>query len=93
MVEVRHKGEHIIRKEVLLEGITKLELNKRQKKALLYLVDNTTIARAEYAKMFTVSLRTANYDLDQMQKLKLIVAQDVGRSIRYALAPAKSRNK
>ena len=93
MVEVKHKGEKIIKKEVLLEKVTKLGLNQRQKKALLYLVENNTVARAEYARMFKVSLRTANYDLKQMQKMKLIAPQGIGRSIRYSLITTKSRSR
>ena len=92
MIEVRAKGEKIIKKEVLLEKIATLNLNSRQKKSLLYLVENNTIARAEYAKMFKVSLRTANYDLEQMQKMKLIAPKGIGRSIRYSLFTAKARS-
>lgn len=90
MVEVKNKGEQIIQKEVFLEKAAKLNLNQRQRNALLYLLENNTIARAEYAKMFKISLRTANYDLEQMQKMKLIVSKGVGRSIRYSLITTKS---
>ena len=93
MIEVRAKGEKIIKKEVLLEKTAKLNLNQRQKESLLYLIENNTIARAEYAKMFTVSLRTANYDLEQMQKMELIASKGIGRSIRYSLVTTKSRSK
>jgi Fic family protein len=91
MVMVKKKGEKIINKEVLLEKAAKFGLNQRQTKVLIYLMDNDTIARFEYAKMFNISLRTANYDLRQMQDAKIIAARGIGRSTRYSLAVKKRR--
>lgn len=93
MIEVKAKGEKIIQKEVLLEKTAKLNLNQRQKKALQYLIENNTITRAEYAKMLKVSLRTANYDLEQMREMKLIKPEGVGRAIHYILILPKSTIK
>ncbi|GAG02853.1 unnamed protein product [marine sediment metagenome] len=50
-----------------------------------YLVENNSISRVEYARMFRVSLRTANYGISELEKLNLINRGGVGRAIRYTL--------
>ena len=85
MQEVKERGEVIIKKEVMMEKADKLDLNERQIKGLDYLVKNPNISRAEYSKLFKVSLRTANYDLEVLEKENLIVRIGVGRAIRYKL--------
>ncbi|MGB3345997.1 MAG: winged helix-turn-helix transcriptional regulator [Candidatus Humimicrobiia bacterium] len=62
-----------------------LNLNERQIKILEYLVENNSISRVEYARMFRVSLRTANYGISELEKLNLINREGVGRAIRYTL--------
>ncbi|MBN2619873.1 Fic family protein [candidate division WOR-3 bacterium] len=85
MIDVKSKGEKIIKKEVLLEKTKKLDLNPRQQKILECLVEKNTISRAEYAKTCKISLRTANYDLEDLQAKQLIRPQGIGRAIRYTL--------
>jgi Fic family protein len=85
MIDVKSKGEKIIKKETLLEKTKGLDLNRRQRKILEYLVENNAISRAEYAKICKISLRTANYDLEDLQEKQLIKPQGVGRAIRYTL--------
>lgn len=85
MLEVKEKGEKIIRKEAIFEKVKALGLKERHKKVLLYLVEEKDISRAEYVKLFKVSLRTANYDLEHLEKTGLIEKKGVGRAIRYSL--------
>ena len=85
MLEVRTKGEGVIKKEIIIEKAVKAELNDRQKKALVYLMDNLNITRAEYVKLNDVSIRTANYDLEVIEKLGFIERTGVGRAIKYRI--------
>lgn len=85
MLEVKEKGEKIIRKEAIFEKVKALGLKERHKKVLLYLVEEKDISRAEYVDLFKVSLRTANYDLEHLEKTGLIEKKGVGRAIRYSL--------
>lgn len=85
VIEVKKKGEKIIKKEVLLEKTRKMDLNQRQQKIMEYLIDNKTISRAEYANICKISRRTANYDLEELKAKQLIKPQGVGRAIRYVL--------
>lgn len=86
MLDVRMKGEDVIRKDIIIEKAVNAELNDRQKKALIYLMDNLVITRAEYVKLNDVSIRTANYDLEEMEKLGFIERTGVGRAIRYRIS-------
>ena len=85
MIDVKSRGEKIIRKDVIKERARNLNLNERQIKVLEYLTDNDSITRAQYVKMFNVSLRTANYDISEMEKLNLIKRGGVRRAINYVL--------
>ena len=85
MIDVRKRGEIVIKKDVIRNRIKSLNLKDRQIKALEYLVENDSISRAEYVEMFKVSLRTANYDISELEKLNLIERKGVGRAIRYIL--------
>ena len=85
MLEVRTKGEGVIKKEIIIEKAVKAELNDRQKKALVYLMDNLNLTRAEYVKLNDVSIRTANYDLEVIEKLGFIERTGVGRAIKYRI--------
>lgn len=85
MADVKNRGEKIIRKDIIIERAGNLKLNERQIKVLGYLTDNDSITRAQYIKMFNVSLRTANYDISEMEKLNLIKRSGAGRAISYVL--------
>ncbi len=50
-----------------------------------YLLEKVSISRAEYVKIFKVSLRTANYDLSMLERLNLIKREGIGRATRYEL--------
>ncbi|PKP56431.1 MAG: hypothetical protein CVT89_06240, partial [Candidatus Altiarchaeales archaeon HGW-Altiarchaeales-2] len=71
MVDVKNRGEKIIKKDLIRERVRYLNLNERQIKVLEYLTDNDSITREQYVKMFDISLRTANYDISEIEKLNL----------------------
>ena len=85
MFEVKSRGELAIKKEVVVEKATKAGLNDRQKKALVYLVENPYISRSKYVEMYRVSLRSANYDLALLERLGFIERSGVGRAIKYRI--------
>jgi len=85
MVDVRKRGEITIKKDAITEKIKKLNLKDRHIKMLEYLVENDSISRAEYVKMFRVSTRTATYDFLKLVELKLIEKEGVGPATRYIL--------
>ncbi len=85
MLEVKTKGEVAIKKEIIIEKAVKAGLNDRQKKVLVYLMENPNISRSEYVKLCEVSIRTANYDLVLMERLGFIERSGVGRAIKYRI--------
>ncbi|PKP61006.1 MAG: Fic family protein [Candidatus Altiarchaeales archaeon HGW-Altiarchaeales-1] len=85
MVDVKNRGEKIIKKDLIRERVRNLNLNKRQIKILEYLTDNDSITREQYVKMFDISLRTANYDISEIEKLNLIKRAGIGRATNYML--------
>ncbi len=85
MLEVRMKGEEVIKKDIIIENAVRAGLNDRQKNALIYLMEKPYITRAEYVKLNDVSIRTANYDLEVMEKLGFIERTGVGRAIKYRI--------
>jgi Fic family protein len=85
MLEVRTKGEEVIKKDIIIENAARAGLNDRQKNALIYLMEKPNITRAEYVKLNNVSIRTANYDLEVMEKLGFIERTGVGRAIKYKI--------
>jgi Fic family protein len=85
MLEVRTKGEEVIKKDIIIENAVRAGLNDRQKNALIYLMEKPNISRAEYVKLNDVSIRTANYDLEVMEKLGFIERTGVGRAIKYQI--------
>jgi len=85
MLEVRTKGEEVIKKDIINENAVRAGLNDRQKNALIYLMEKPNITRAEYVKLNDVSVRTANYDLEVLEKLGFIERTGVGRAIKYMI--------
>jgi len=85
MLEVKNRGESAIKKDIIIERASKEDLNDRQKRALIYLLSNPYIGRAKYVELFKVSLRTANYDLTQLEKLGFIEKTGIGRAIKYEI--------
>jgi Fic family protein len=85
MIEIKNKGKIAIRKDVLIEGASREDLNERQNKVLVYLMDGEYINRAEYVELYKVSLRTANYDLAMLEKLGFIEREGIGKAIKYKI--------
>jgi Fic family protein len=89
MLEVRTKGEEVIKKDIIIENAVRAGLNDRQKNALIYLMEKPNITRAEYVKLNDVSIRTANYDLEVMEKLGFIERIGMGRAIKYMISQGR----
>lgn len=89
MLGVRTKGEEVIKKDIIIENAVRAGLNDRQKNALIYLMEKQNITRAEYVKLNDVSIRTANYDLEVMEKLGFIERTGVGRAIKYMISQGR----
>ncbi|MEE8168709.1 MAG: Fic family protein [Candidatus Hydrothermarchaeales archaeon] len=85
MLDVKDKGEVAIKKEIVVEKAVKAGLNDRQKKALVYLMENPYIIRSKYVELCGVSQRTANYDLALLERLGFIERSGVGRAIKYRI--------
>lgn len=64
-------------------------LNKRQKRALDYVNEHTSISNKEYREMFNISHKTAHLELTMLCEKKIMVCRGAGRSTRYIL-PANS---
>ena len=85
MADIKKRGVKAIKKDVVEGKIKKHGLSERQAKALRYLIEEEYISRAKYVELYKVSLRTANYDLSILEKLKLIKREGIGRAIKYRL--------
>jgi Fic family protein len=48
-------------------------------------LEKQNITRAEYVKLNDVSIRTANYDFEVMEKLGFIERTGIGRAIKYQI--------
>ncbi|HLB69410.1 MAG TPA: Fic family protein [Candidatus Methanoperedens sp.] len=72
MLEVKNKGEVAIRKEVVIERAEMLNLNDRQRKILMYLLEEKRASVDEIGRMFDFVRRTIQRDLAKMVELGLI---------------------
>ena len=78
MLEVKNKGEVAIRKEVVIERAEMLNLNDRQRKILMYLLEEKRASVDEIGRMFDFVRRTIQRDLSKMVELGLV--KDVAKS-------------
>ncbi len=85
LLEVRKKGLEFIRDSLVAEHISGFHLNDRQKACIEYLEEKGHITRAEYVELTGASLRTANYDLKELEDAGLLKRVGGGRSTRYIL--------
>ena len=84
MVEVKQRGEQVIRRDVIVK---KHSLNKRQGKALDFLMKNEFMHISELNKMCPgVTRRTLQRDLNKLIKLKLVRLRGSARQSNYELA-------
>ena len=72
MLEVRTKGEAVIRKEVVIERAQGLNLNDRQQKILMYLQDEKRASVDDIEKKFNFVRRTIQRDLSKMIELGFV---------------------
>lgn len=72
MLEVRSKGEVVIRKEVVIERAQGLNLNDRQQKILMYLHDEKRASVDAIEKRFNFVRRTIQRDLSKMIELGFV---------------------
>lgn len=85
LTEVRRRGMEFIRDSVVAEHLSGFHLNDRQKTCVQYLEEKGHITRAEYVDLTGASLRTANYDLKELEDAGLVKRVGRGRSTRYVL--------
>ena len=72
MLEVKNKGEVAIRKEIVIERAEGLNLNDRQQKILMYLLDEKRASVDDIGRMFNFVRRTIQRDLSKMVELGLV---------------------
>lgn len=67
------------------ELLTKLGLNDRQIKAVLYLKEKTSITNSIYQSLNHIGKTTATVELQQLVDLNLFTALGKGRGSKYVL--------
>jgi ATP-dependent DNA helicase RecG len=73
-------------KEIYNEDyLEKLDLNDRQKKAIIYIKENESITNSIYREMFDIAHQTAIRDFDELIKLKMISKTGEGRGTKYVI--------
>lgn len=85
MLEVRRKGEVVIRKEIIIEKAIRAGLNDRQKKALDYIGKKGRITNKEYVELNNLSRETAKRDLSDLAEKGILKVVGKGRGIYYAI--------
>ena len=76
---------HSSGKAVIISEIEKLgaELNERQKKALMYALEEGFITNKIYANINEVSNKTASLELKNLEKKRLLEVRGRGRATKY----------
>jgi len=72
MLEVKDKGEVAIRKEVVVEKAKRLNLNERQQKILLHLLEEKKASVEEIEQKFNFVRRTIQRDFSKLVELGLV---------------------
>ncbi|MBU1614909.1 tetratricopeptide repeat protein [bacterium] len=90
-ISTRHEFKAIIARDIYTQSaLNKLELNERQRKAIQYVKEKGKITNKEYREMFSITDRTALYDLTGLCSKRVFERLGkTGRSTVYAL----TRNK
>ncbi len=78
MLELKDKGETAIKKESYLEKARKVNLNTRQIKILLYLIEKRKLTIEECVQRFNVIRRTAQRDFGRLVEHQF--AQEIAKS-------------
>jgi predicted HTH transcriptional regulator len=71
MLEVKDKGELAIKKEIVVEKAKKLNLNQRQRRILVYLLEKKKVSVDEIRQKFNFVRRTIQRDLSRLVELGL----------------------
>lgn len=74
MVEIKQRGEKLIKFDTKLQRIRKKGLNKRQEKAIKFIISKCKINTKEYQKAANCIRRTAQRDLDDLSNRGIIEA-------------------
>ncbi|MEW6095396.1 MAG: Fic family protein [bacterium] len=69
MVEVKIKGEKAIRKEIIIEKAKRLNLNERQQKILMHIVEETQVSVEGIRQKFNFVRRTILRDISKLAEL------------------------
>lgn len=86
MVDIRKKGELVIKGDILIQKARGSGLNTRQVKLFRTMIKKIKITRPEYLKMFKVSTATAKRDLTELvDKDFLTRIGKKGRNVYYQL--------
>jgi Fic family protein len=88
MKEIQQKGEQLIKQDVALQKIKKIGFNKRQEKAVKYLLRNGTISVNEYQEVASCIRRTAQRDLEQLVEkgvIKVVAKNPTDPTKHYVL--------
>jgi predicted transcriptional regulator len=72
MHEVKSKGEITIKKEVIIEKVRMYNLNNRQQKILLYLLEEERASVEEIRQEFSLVRRTIQRDFSKLIDLGLV---------------------
>jgi len=72
LIEVKTKGEKAIKKEVLIEKAKRFNLNERQQKILLHLLEQKRTSVEEIRQKFNLVRRTIQRDFSKLVELGLI---------------------
>ena len=72
LIEVKTKGEKAIKKEVLIEKAKRFNLNERQQKILLHLLEQKRISVEEIRQKYNLVRRTIQRDFSKLVELGLI---------------------
>lgn len=85
MLDVRDKGELAIKKEIVVEKAKKLNLNQRQQRILVHLLEEKKASVEEIRKKFNLVRRTIQRDLSRLVELGLVkeVAKSKTDPTRY----------
>jgi len=66
-------------------------LNKRQKRALQFIMEHGSITNRDFRELFNVSHKTAHIELTMLDEKGLVETQGAGRSTCYILPPGREK--
>jgi cell filamentation protein, protein adenylyltransferase len=89
ITEIQAKGEQLKKQDSLFQKIKKIGLNKRQEKAIKHLINKGTLSVNEYQSIASCIRRTAQRDLEDLIKKKIIkvIAKSPTGPTRHYILP------